>query len=63
MIRNKCIFLFLAVSFFASYSSASKILSVYSIFSRSHFIVAEVLLKELAHRGHNVRMIIKYDIN
>lgn len=34
--------------------SGARILAAYPTLSRSHYIVAEALLKELASRGHNV---------
>lgn len=57
MIYFKIIFSILIVSSFNLFeeSNGARILSIYSTFSRSHFIVAEALLKELARQGHNVR--------
>lgn len=55
MIHNKCIIIFTLICITAvNFSNGARILSVYSTYSRSHFIVAETLLIELAKRGHNV---------
>lgn len=55
MMLIKLILLFLVIFVInTSPSNCARILSVYSTFSRSHFIVAEALLKELARQGHNV---------
>lgn len=53
---NKLLLLFgiIIISSAISYTKGARILSVYSIVSRSHFIIAEALLKELAKNGHNV---------
>lgn len=37
-------------------ANGARILAIHTSASRSHYIFAEVLLKELAKRGHNVNI-------
>lgn len=54
MIKFRNFFLIFSLSFCVSTVNCVRILAAYPTLSRSHYIVAEALLKELANRGHDV---------
>lgn len=51
-----CIIISLSnIMFNSNYVQSARILATYPTISRSHYIVAEALLIELANRGHQVK--------
>lgn len=57
---NKALLIFLVFASGVVISQSANIFAVYTIFSKSHYVLALPLLKELARSGHNLTVLSIY---